>query len=270
VHAIDPEKETEERIMEIDLSELRGWAREGGAIARGYFQNTAGRRKADRSWVTEGDIEVERILVQRISARYPDHGIIGEEKARHALKQEFVWAIDPIDGTACFVAGLPSWGVSIGLLRHGIPYLGVFYMPISDEIYWSVPGGGAFFNDTPIHVAGPGEWDNESWISVPSNSHRRYTINFSGKVRSLGSTVADLCFVARGSATGTLLTRCAIWDLAAGLSILREAGGMYIGLSGQMPDLPAMAQDGSLLPEPLLAAGPDHLDRLRAVIGLRH
>ena len=76
--------------MEIDLSELRIWAREGGAIARSYFRNTIGRRKADRSWVTEGDIEVERMLVQRIADRYPDHGIIGEEKARHALNKESV------------------------------------------------------------------------------------------------------------------------------------------------------------------------------------
>lgn len=255
--------------MEIDLSELREWAHDGGEIARGYYRNTIGHRKADRSWVTAADIEVERVIVERITARYPEHGIIGEEKARLELKREFVWAIDPIDGTACFVAGLPSWGVSIGLLRHGLPYLGVFYMPIADEMYWSVPNGGAFLNDTPIHVAGPGEWDNESWISIPSNTHRRYTLTFPGKARSLGCTVADLCYVARGSSVGAITTRCAIWDLAAGLSILQEAGGSYTGLSGQMPDLPAMAQDGSLLPEPLVVAGPAHLGPIRATISIR-
>jgi myo-inositol-1(or 4)-monophosphatase len=250
----------------IDLDELHGWAREGGELARSYFRRTTARRKADRSVVTEADLEVERLLVERLSARYPSYGIIGEENARQDLDRELIWAIDPIDGTAAFVAGLPFWGISIGLLQGNTPVLGVFYMPIPDELYWSVPGQGAFCNGTPLHVAGARAWDGEDWLAIPSNSHRRFSIDFPGKTRSLGSSVANLCYVARGSALGVLLTRCAIWDLVAGLAILFAAGGAYTGLSGQAPDLAAMVATGAILPEPVVAAGPAHLEMLRTGI----
>lgn len=255
--------------MDIDLAELKNWARDAGEIARRHYRHTSGRRKADQSWVTEADIEVERWLVERLAARYPDHGIIGEENTRQATERELVWALDPIDGTASFVAGLPIWGVSIGLIRAGQPWLGVFYMPIVDELYWCDQEGRAYFNGDQIAVVGAREWEGEDWITVPSNSHRRFAIDFIGKTRSLGSSVADLCFVARGASLGALLTRCAIWDLAAGIAILQAAGGVYTGLSGHAPDLAAMTLTGDPLPEPLIAAGPAHIEPLRRRISSR-
>jgi myo-inositol-1(or 4)-monophosphatase len=258
-----------EDTMQLDISELQGWAREGGELARGLFRRATARRKADRSWVTEADEQVEQLLVPRLEQRYPECGIIGEEQTRNTLDREYVWAIDPIDGTASFVAGLPVWGVSIGLLRHGMPYMGVFYMPIPDELYWCEPGGPAFFNGTRVQALNDPTWDSEDWITVPSNTHRRYAIDFIGKARSLGSSVADCCYVARGSAMGALITQCSIWDLAAGLAILGAAGGSYTGISGRAPDLPAMTLDGSKLTEPLVAAGPANLEPLRSRISVR-
>lgn len=255
--------------MQIDIPELCALARQGGQIAQGLFRRATARRKADHSYVTEADEQVEQLLVEQLRQRYPTIGIIGEESARHNTSNEYIWAIDPIDGTASFVAGLPVWGISIGLLHHGIPLLGVFYMPISDELYWNESATQAFFNGEPIRVREANAWDSQDWITVPSNSHRRYQIDFPGKARSMGSSVADLCYVARGGSVAALLSRCAIWDLAAGLAIAYAAGADSISLSGQHPDLPQMAQTGSTLLEPLIIANPEQLDQIRQIIRQR-
>src|SRR5262245_9302988 len=114
-------------MPDVDLDELRSWMHECAVVARTMFNQVTGRRKADRTWVTEADVTIEKILAERIAARYPEHGIIGEEQTRRATDREFLWAIDPVDGTAAFVSGLPIWGTSLGLLRAGKPYLGMIY-----------------------------------------------------------------------------------------------------------------------------------------------
>src|ERR671939_1486942 len=96
--------------IDIDVVELRSWMQPCGAIALRSFRNVVGHRKADQSWVTEADLAIEQALVERITMRYPDHGILGEEQTRQGIDREFVWALDPLDGTAIFVAGLPTWG----------------------------------------------------------------------------------------------------------------------------------------------------------------
>jgi myo-inositol-1(or 4)-monophosphatase len=250
-------------MIELDIPELQQWASDCGKIAKKHFRKVQASQKADRSYVTAADLEIEALLVERLTSRYPHCGIIGEETTRSHLDREYIWAIDPIDGTGAFVHGLPVWGISIGLLHHGNPYFGMFYMPIADDMYWNIPGQASYCNHEQIHVIEPRQWHTEDWITVPSNTHRRYQIDFIGKARSFGSSVADMCYVARGSALAGLLTRCAIWDLAAGLAILNDAGGTYCGLSGAAPDIAAMARDGSLLHEPLLVANPAHLAVLR-------
>jgi myo-inositol-1(or 4)-monophosphatase len=252
-------------MNEIDIAELRTWMHECGAIALRSFRNVIGHRKADHSWVTEADVEIERGLVERITARYPDHGILGEEQTRQGLDREFLWALDPIDGTALFVAGLPGWGISAGLLRHGTPYFGMIYFPLLDDCYWAGPDGSAMLNDQPIHVLPPRPSDSQDWIATPSNAHRRFTIDFDGKTRGLGSTVGPFCYVARGSAVGALISRAAIWDIAAGLAILNAAGGGAVGLSGAPINTRAML-DGRLLDEPVILAAPHQIPVLRAGI----
>jgi myo-inositol-1(or 4)-monophosphatase len=253
-------------MNEIDIAELRTWMHECSAIALRSFRNVVGHRKADQSWVTEADVEIERVLVQRISARYPAHGILGEEQTRQGIDREFLWALDPLDGTALFVAGLPTWGISMGLLRHGSPYFGMIYFPLLEDCYWAGPTGDAMLNDRPIHVLSPRPPDSQDWIATPSDAHRRFTIDFAGKTRGLGSTVAPFCYVARGSAVGGLLSRAAIWDIAAGLAILQAAGGVAVGLSGAPINTSAML-DGRLLAEPAVFAAPHQIEALRAMIG---
>lgn len=256
-------------MIDIDIEELCAWARESGDIALRLFSHARARRKADNSPVTEADVAIERLLVERITARYPDHGIIGEEQTQFDITREYVWALDPIDGTASFVAGLPVWGISIGLLHRGIPSMGLFYMPLTNDCYWAIEDC-AFFGRQPIYVdtKPEQEWHNEDWLAIPSDAHRRLEIDFIGKTRSLGSAAAAICYVARGSALGAVLTYATIWDLAGGLAILKAAGGVGVTLAGQPLD-PRPLIDGRALQEPLLFGAPGTVDSLRRHIRVR-
>lgn len=256
-------------MIDIDIEELCAWARESGDIALRLFSHARARRKADNSPVTEADVAIERLLVERITARYPDHGIIGEEQTQFDITKEYVWALDPIDGTASFVAGLPVWGISIGLLHRGIPSMGLFYMPLTNDCYWAIEDR-AFLGHQPICVdtKPEQEWHSEDWLAIPSDAHRRLEIDFIGKTRSLGSAAAAICYVARGSALGAVLTYATIWDLAGGLAILKAAGGVGVTLAGQPLD-PSPLIDGRALREPLLFGAPGTVDSLRRHIRAR-
>ena len=247
----------------INIDETRAWAVAAGHLARSYFNQVSSRRKADRSFVTDADEAIERQLVAQISQRYPDHGILGEEHASSQLDREFVWVLDPIDGTASFVAGLGSWCVSIGLLQHGEPLLGVIHLPLLEDTYYAQRGEGAFLNTHPIHVESPEQWEGETWLATPATLHRRFDLDFIGKTRVLGSTAAQMCYVARGSALGALLIDARSWDVAAGLVIAQEAGATVAPLD------PAISVTGSTLEatwlhEPVLVAAPNQIERLRA------
>lgn len=253
-------------MIDIDIEELFAWVRECGEIALRLFNRAKLQRKADNTPVTEADIAIERILVERILARYPDHGIIGEEQTRHDITKEYVWAIDPIDGTASFVAGLPIWGISIGLLHRGVPCAGLFYMPLTDDYYWALEDR-AFLGNQPITVdTKPAHaWDSEDWLAIPSDGHRRLEIDFIGKTRSLGSAAAAICYVARGAALGAILTYATIWDLAGSIAILRAAGGIGMTLSGELFD-PVTLVDGRAVRKPLLFGAPSTVETLRSHI----
>ncbi len=240
-------------MSNIDMAEVREWAQTGGAIARGYFNNVIGQRKPDRSWVTAADIEIESLLRERILARYPDHGIMGEEQGLYATDREFVWVLDPLDGTDAFVNGLPTWSISIGLLRQGEPYLGVIYVPILEDCYWVDAQGSAYRNETPIQVKDSTSVDRNDWMPVPSRAHTNYVIRFPGKTRSLGSLAVHCCYVARGSAIGAVIGHPHLWDIAAGLAILYAAGGTAVTFDGQPLQTRSLLQGGSTS-QPLLIA----------------
>ena len=253
----------------MQLRQVHEWAGEAGAVALHYFNAVEARTKADHSVVTAADDEIERLLRDRIRLAYPDHGIVGEEQGSAPYDSEYLWALDPLDGTSSFVQGLPIWGISIGLLRHGIPVLGCFYMPLLNEWYEVDIEGPATFNGTPIAAATENLLHSESWICVPSNSHRRYAIDYPGKIRSLGSMAAYLCYVARGNAAGALVGYPKIWDLAAGLALLRRAGGdVRLLRSGGTVDVAAMLRGGAL-PEPIIAGSPAALAMLQKRIQRR-
>ncbi len=125
--------------------------------SRTMLQAAAGQRlevdiKGDDSYVTAFDRAIETRLRERIEARYPTHGILGEEHGSRDLDAEFVWVLDPIDGTAPFVAGIPVYGTLIGVAKAGRPWIGVIEHPASQDRWLGVSGESASFNGTPVRT----------------------------------------------------------------------------------------------------------------------
>lgn len=247
---------------DIDIERIRAWVLEAGRIALTHHRRRGLRFKDDGTPATSADEAIESYLRNRISERYPQHQIIGEEKDRERGNEcAFTWIIDPIDGTRAFASGLPIWGISVGVLKEGKPHTGVFYMPAVDEIY-SANASGAFCNDYSLSTPSPADLEDPlTFLAVPSNAHLEYDIAYP-RVRSLGSTAAHLAYVARGAAIGALTRHVKIWDLAGVLPLLNQTDIALTYLSGAPFDIRELI-DGSPTPEPLVAAGQDFIDRIR-------
>jgi fructose-1,6-bisphosphatase/inositol monophosphatase family enzyme len=249
----------------VDVDLVKEWARRAGQIALGYFNRVEGTRKVDRTLVSDADLEMEDLLTGFIREAYPDHGIIGEEGTRD-LRGQCTWVIDPLDGTRSFLSGLPIWGVSIGLLWRGQPWLGVFHLPLLDDWYYSAsPAAGAFWNGLPIHCPPPDGFDDNSLLCVPADVHLKYHVSFPGTMRALGSAAAHLCYVARGNAAAALLYDLSLWDVAAGAAILRAAGGTLGYLEGGGVPTENLLGKGTRL-QPMVAAHASAVDLLRGYI----
>jgi myo-inositol-1(or 4)-monophosphatase len=249
----------------VDVALIRDWLHEAGQIAlAAYRQAQAVQLKQDGTPVTAVDHAVESWLLGRIRAHCPGHQVLTEESGAHGGSGEWLWVLDPLDGTRAFASGLPVWGIALGVLRQGEPLAGAFYLPALDEIYWG-DRNGAFLNGQPLSSPSAASLDDPlAFLLVPSNSHLVYDIGLP-RVRSLGSTAAHLIYVARGAAIGALTRRVKIWDLAGVLPILRHTGIELRYLSGAPVRIGDLL-DGRPAPEPLLAAAPHLIEPLLAVI----
>lgn len=197
--------------------------------------------------VTEWDQKVEKLLIDGISSKFPDHKFIGEEESSLGNKIELTdaptWIIDPIDGTMNFVHGLPHTCISIALLINKIPEIGIVYNPILEQLFTACRGQGAFLNGAPIQVSGEKELrkalvmmemgtsrDPEKMKIVLENASN-LTPQVHG-IRSLGSAALNMCMVALGGADISFEYGIHAWDVAAGDIIVREAGGVCIDPAG--------------------------------------
>lgn len=246
----------------IDLSLIRMWLKQAGEIALSQRSQLNTSLKDDLTPVTQTDHDVETFLVERISEAYPPHRIITEESGIHAGTGEFVWVIDPIDGTRAYASGLPIWGISVGILRGAEPYAGVFYLPALGEMYWA-DHEGAFLNEEPlpeptVDLTGP-----LAFVAVPSNAHQTYDIDFP-RIRSLGSVAAHLAYIARGAAVGAVTRRIKIWDLAGVLPLLQQTGVVITYRSGRPFDMIELLS-GSPAPEPMIVAHHSVIEHVRAI-----
>src|SRR5437870_4642814 len=193
-------------------AELEAVAARAGALALARFRRVTAERKADRTLVTAADREVEAALVAELGAFLPDAGILGEEGAARAGRGPYRIVLDPIDGTAAFVAGLGTWCVCIGILEEARPIAGVVHLPCLGETYSAV-GGAAWVNGTPLAPLGAAGTGGDRFIVTHAHAHRRHRITYPGKVRSLGSTAYHVALVARGLADGPRLGHPHLWDL---------------------------------------------------------
>ena len=244
------------------VQEMRPVVYEAGHIALRHFRRVAVERKADHSYVTAADREVEAFIHQEIHRHYPDHGFFGEESGRHQVDHaETVWAIDPIDGTAPFVYEFPIWGISVGLLHAGQAVVGFVYLPVLDELYWAIDGSPAYFNNQVLQVSEPRDMTRGTTIVASSATFRRFKTTYEGRALAFGSAAANLCFVARGKVHGGIQETVRLYDIAAAAVILKQAGGVMKYLSGREVDLWELL-DGRKTPEMCASGHPHNVDQL--------
>ncbi|MDD3368586.1 MAG: inositol monophosphatase family protein [Lachnospiraceae bacterium] len=187
--------------------------------------------------VSSIDIAVEKYLREQLMPLFPDTGFIGEECEASDFDHTYLWVVDPIDGTKNFVRGLKSSCISVGLLKDKEPYMGVIYNPYLDELYSAEKGKGAFLNGTQIHVSDKNLPSSLfcTAMSLYNKSLAPYCFHIIEKVypdcddiRRIGSAAIELALLASGRVDLYFEIRVFPWDIAAGILLIREAGG-FIG-----------------------------------------
>lgn len=225
-------------------------ATKAGAEALRYFNmfdTLTIDKKGHQDLVSEGDRNVELLVRAELGAAFPDDGIIGEEHANVEGTSGYTWVIDPIDGTANFVRGIPAWCITLACVKGNDVLVGVIFDPVHGELYHTTLGHGAFCNDAKI-----------SAVQNASLSDGSIAIGFSGRTRKEGvltliemimneggvfyrnaSGALSLAYVSCGKLLGYVEEHMHPWDCLAGQLLVAEAGGMI-----EQQDAQAMAQNG--------------------------
>jgi len=247
-------------------------AAECSQYAVSQFRCHPAERKDDGSLVTATDRAIDRLISERIGHIYPGHAVLSEEQTtRYDADAEFTWVIDPIDGTTNFARGLPVWGVSIALLQHGQPVVGVVDFPLVGEQFTAVAAEGAWRSGDAIHTYTGDAIGDEQLLMKCTRTDRRLRINTKLKTRICGSAAYHLCKVADGTALAGIEATPKVWDFAAAWLIIVAAGGVITDWQ-QRPifPLPAVSQEYGAAPTPLfVAANPAIMGQLLAGVTVR-
>jgi histidinol-phosphatase len=195
--------------------------------------------KEDRSPVTIADQQAEEFLRKKISRDFPDHGIIGEEFGKENSSREWVWTIDPIDGTRSFIHGIPLFSTLLALLHNGEPVMGIICLPALNETAWAIKGKGSYIGDQPIKVSNhrdiPGStiatadrycFKEKKYLKLWRNLYSNADI-----ARTYPDAFGHL-LAARGSVDVMVDPWAYIWDFAPCKIIIEEAGGLFSNFTG--------------------------------------
>ena len=229
--------------MNIDLENTLAlaveWAKEVGEVQRSYFRSghlELETKSTVHDVVTKVDKLSESMLIERIGKCFPNHSVLGEESGEHDAHSDYLWVVDPLDGTNNYSQGLPVFCVSIGLQYRGETLLGVVYAPYLNELYTAIRGKGAFLNNVPIHVSGKTELDRsvlatgfpyDKDVNPDNNSDNvARIVPYVRDIRRLGSAAYDLSCIAAGLLDGYWELDLHEWDVCAANLIVREAGGV--------------------------------------------
>ncbi|MEW6410355.1 MAG: inositol monophosphatase family protein [Nitrospirota bacterium] len=213
-----------------------------GEILRDLFkrQRTLS-RKTDSSIVTEADIESENAIKEIISNSFAEHSILSEEAGFKDKGSNYIWCIDPLDGTTNFLKGFPVYAVSIALLKDGYPVLGVVHEPESKNTFYAIKGNGASLNGERLSPGGQGSKTGDLQVdiliaigSIYRKGIPEYLIRIlrKAKNRNIGSAALHLCYVAMGWFDAYIGDGGYIWDIAGGTVVLEEAGGTILTHGG--------------------------------------
>lgn len=199
--------------------------------------------KGENDFVTKVDRKAEEVILDALHQAYPDHGIIAEESGRFNQDSPYQWIIDPLDGTTNFLHGFPQYAVSIGLQHKGRMEVGVVYDPHKNELFSAARGEGAQLNGRRLRVT-PRNGLNNALIGTgfPFKQPQyldTYLASFKAVhpkvagIRRAGSAALDLAYVAAGRLDGFWEIGLNSWDMAAGVLLVREAGGIVTDFSGK-------------------------------------
>jgi myo-inositol-1(or 4)-monophosphatase len=198
-------------------------------------------RKGPADFVTQADRRAEEMLREELMHARPNYGFVGEEGGRHeGSDKTHTWIVDPLDGTTNFLHGIPQFAISIALEREGQIVAGLVYNPANDELYTAEKGKGAFFNDERLRVAGrQNSLDAVVACGLPHHGRGDLALarseifavqqKFAG-LRRFGAASLDLAWVAAGRFDAFWERDLAAWDMAAGVILIREAGGYVTDL----------------------------------------
>ncbi len=236
-------------------------AQEAGTIILSHWGNSSHRQKADGSPVTDADLASEKYILKALGRTFPDHGLVGEEgTVDPALVggRRTYWVVDPLDGTRNFTRGFPCFATSIALVRDGQPLVGVIREHMTGRLYSAVAGCGAHVDGKPLRV-NENPLDRDFFVGVPSVKSDESPATIERlltrvNVRNIGSTAVHLALVASGAIDAAYALRCYAWDVAAGLLMIQEAGGLCSTPEGK-PCLPLIADEQPMSTTPVLAAG---------------
>ncbi|MFV7641595.1 inositol-1-monophosphatase [Shewanella algae] len=199
--------------------------------------------KGVNDFVTSVDKEAEAAIIYQIRKSYPDHSIVGEENGENrGTNQDYLWIVDPLDGTNNFVNGVPHFAVSIAMQYKGKTEVAVVYDPVRDELFSAVRGKGAKLNDFRIRVNNVSDLGGSlvaTGFPFKARQHTETYMKLFGETFSLcadlrraGSAALDLAYVAAGRVDAFFELGLKPWDIAAGDLIVREAGGTVTDFSG--------------------------------------
>lgn len=214
-------------------------AKEAGELIRASFGNAKAiaDKGGGKSIVTEVDTSAENAIIKRLKSK-TDYSFLAEESGKESLNSDACWIIDPLDGTTNFTRGIPLLCTSIALMRDEQPVTGVIYNPITDTLYAAERGKGAFLNGEPMHVAykripplvllevGYGGDFRNMFSNIVDQLVGTYSI------RKLGTTALECAYVASGQGDVVVTAGDAIWDYAAGIVLIQEAGGLVTDWHG--------------------------------------
>lgn len=253
-------------MFERELTVAVAAAHAAGAIVRRWYDGAyTVRDKANKSPVTEADIEANEAIQAAILAAFPDDGWLSEETrdSDARLSKRRVWIIDPLDGTREFVDHIPEFSVCIGLVEDGAPVLGVEYNPVREELFAAAKGAGVTLNDAPVRVSRQGDLSRARVLASRSEDKRGEWDEFRNdmRVELTGSVAYKLALIAAGKADATFsLTPKNEWDVCAGAALILEAGGRMTDRYGnalrfnqRKTKLPGLIASNADLYEPIVS-----------------
>ena len=188
----------------------------------GEIENLQVSKKGPTDFVTNSDLKVEKIIIQELEKAKPNYSLISEEKGLKISKdKDNTWIIDPIDGTINFLHGIPHFAISIALKSKNEIISGIIFDPIKDEMFFAEKNNGAYFNNHRIRVSNKTEIDN---CLFAIGGKIKDELKFPN--RKSGCAALDMAYVASGRYDGYYQNNLNIWDIAAGIVLIKEAGGL--------------------------------------------